>query len=245
MQAVDNSSAADQALEAVASMLKAHAKPEKHAPANASAHRAKVDLGFTGFENDLAQQVETGIRNASEHGQWTPELREKLMANVTGTLNATLSLKLKSVKQSIGMTWMGLPDPDQQDEYVAQLRSAFAPILASSIGKIVSHFALGVKRVQAYDKTYKKPSPEELLAKSEKALLDSLVNERCYNDDSFLQYAVAPAPPVSKAAANKKAPKFCIPPQLFTVAGNLNDTQGLISMGFKFEAHALSLVQIL
>jgi len=224
----------------VASLLKAHAKPERHAPANASAPRAKVDLGFTGFERDLAQKVEEGVRNSTEDAQWTAELRQRLMDNITGSLNATLSLKLKSVKQSIGQTWMGLPDPDQQDEYVSQLRSAFAPILASATGKIMSHFGFGVKRVQAYGKSRLKTSPEVLVAKSEKTLLDTLVEERCYNDDSFLQ-----VPPATHTAAAKKAAKFCIPPQLFTVAGNLNDTQGLISMGFKFEAHALSMVQIL
>lgn len=233
-----NSSAAEQALEAVASLLNAHKKPERlGTPTKASVHRAKVDLGFTDFQKDLAQRVEAGVRNATEGAQWTPELRQTVLSNISGSLNATLSSELRSVKMSIGQTWVGLPDQDQQDEYVSQLRSAFAPILSSASGKILSHFGFGVKRVQRYEAA--KLSPGDLAAKSERALLDALVNERCYGD-SLLQVLAAPA----RRGAGKGVPRFCVPPQLFVVAGNLNDTQGLVSMGFKFEAHALALVQI-
>lgn len=238
----------DEAMDAVAAMMKAHA-PKKHVAAHATnssapGHRAKLDVGFTAFEKDINQTVESGVKAALKNEQWTTELQEKLIENITSTMCEKFRAGLKPIKQSIGKTWMALPE-DQQDDYVNRIKESFASDWSGGKSTLFSHFTIGLRRVDDYSKLENKLSPEKLLKSSESTLLDSLVNPRCYggDDDSLLQIMGQAVPTTTRAPKNHKLKRFCMDPAITTVIKRFNDTEGLNSMSFRFEANALSLVQ--
>jgi len=252
----DNSSKIDDVMNSVAAMMN-KMEPKKHhvAQANVSASgHQKVDVGFTEFEKELNQTLESGVKNATQDAQWTSEMRQKLLANVTDTMIGSLREKTKPIKQNIGKTWVALPD-DQKDEYVSQLKARFESDWAGAMPGIESHLKIGLRRVGEFAKQTIKVEPAAMLAGSEKTLADSLVNQRCYGSDdpSFLEMDSSSAP--TTAPANATAPakeekgkphklkKFCMPPAVDTMVGRFKDSEGMLSMSFRFEAGAMSLVQ--
>lgn len=250
--ASDNSAKIDDVMNNVAAMMnKMNDQPKKHhAPANVSADASghhKVDVGFTEFEKELNQTLESGVNNATQDPQWTAEMRQKLLANVTDTMIASLKEKTKPIKQNIGKTWMALPD-DQKDEYVSQLKARFESDWAGAMPGIQSHLKIGLRRVGEFAKQTLKVKPEMMLAGSEKTLADSLVNPRCYGSDDpeFLQMEDATttaAPAKQEKGKPHKLKKFCMPPAVDTMVGRFKDSEGMLSMSFRFEAGAMSLVQ--
>lgn len=249
--ASDNSAKIDEVMNSVAAMMNKMKddEPKKHhsAPGNVSAGgHQKVDVGFTNFEKQLNQTLESGVKNATNDGQWTAEMRQKLLTNVTDSLILSFKAKTKPIKQEIGKTWMALPD-DQKDEYVEQLRARFESDWAGGMAGIESHLKIGLRRVGDYAKQTIKLPADKILAGSEKTLADSLINPRCYgsDDDSFLQLDSS-TPPVAEAKDKGKAhklKKFCMPPAVDSVVGRFKDSEGMLSMSFRFEAGAMSLVQ--
>jgi len=251
----DNSAKINDVMDSVAAMMsKMNEEPKKHhvAQANVSsggssgAHQ-KVDVGFTEFEKQLNQTLESGVKNATQDGQWTAEMRQQLLTNVTDSMMLSFKEKVKPIKQNIGKTWMALPD-DQKDEYVSQLKARFESDWSGGMSGIESHLKIGLRRVGDFTKQTIKLSPDKILAGSEKTLADSLVNPRCYgsDDDSFLQLDNSTTP-TKPALQDKGKPhklkKFCMPPAVDTVVGRFKDSEGMMSMSFRFEAGAMSLVQ--
>merc|ERR1712216_586052 len=106
--ASDNSAKIDEVMNSVAAMMnKMNDEPKKHhvAQANVSAGgHQKVDVGFTTFEKQLNQTLESGVNNATTDSQWTVEMRQKLLTNVTDSMISSWSEKVKPIKQSIGKT---------------------------------------------------------------------------------------------------------------------------------------------
>lgn len=248
----DNSAKIDDVMDSVAAMMNKMKdnEPKKHhtAPANVSTSgHQKVDVGFTEFEKELNQTLESGVRNATQDSQWTDEMRQKLLANVTDTMIFSLEEKVKPIKQNIGKTWVALPD-DQKDEYVSQLKARFESDWSGAMPGIQSHLKIGLRRIEEFAKQTIKVAPEQMLAGSEKTLADSLVNPRCYgSDDALLQMEGSPPPTTTPAAQEKGKPhklkKFCMPPAVDTMVGRFKDSEGMLSMSFRFEAGAMSLVQ--
>jgi hypothetical protein len=106
--ASDNSAKIDDVMNSVAAMMsKMNDQPKKHhvAQANVSAGgHQKVDVGFTAFEKQLNQTLESGVNNATKDSQWTAEMRQKLLTNVTDSMISSWREKVKPIKQSIGKT---------------------------------------------------------------------------------------------------------------------------------------------
>lgn len=247
----DNSEVADQALSAVTYMLNAHKAPVK-ATVNSSAPRAKLDVGFTDFAKDLTGNVTAAIENNTHEAEWTADLRKNLIQNVTDAFSASVKEALVPLKQSVGKTWMALPEDDQKNEYVSQLKAGFAPILASSLQTIIGHLNIGLRRVKAYAEQSNKLQPQELLTRSEKSLEGDILQDRCYGDSFAQLWSSAieeEAPNKTKAVpakvvnATKPIKKFCLPSVVKNLVKRLNDTQMLFSMTMRFEARAMDLAQ--
>jgi hypothetical protein len=219
----------------------------------ATGARAKLDVGFAGFESNLTAMVVADIRNATSQPPWTAPMKETLVANVTKAVTQSLNQRFTPLKKSIGKTWMALPQDEQKDAYVAQLKSGFADVFASSLATIENHVRLGLRHFALLTRT-QHLSPVELVARSEAGVSESLLGEHCYGD------LPASRPHATKEAHGKGAmliqeaksamliqeainEAFCIQSVVDGLVHHLNDTQMLISMTMRFQAGAMSLAQ--
>jgi hypothetical protein len=225
--------------------MKASASPPTKAAKPAAAQpaqpRAKLDVGFSDFEKNLTADIGQKMLRTASGTAWTSDMRAEFEKNVTDALRESMKVILKPLKQSIGKTWMALPQDSQKNEYVAALKSAFLPVFTGSQKTFEGHLELSLKRVKSYS-DQKALKPAELLAKSEFSIEDSLLAEHCYEVGAkkSLKSMNKPAN-ASEVLADKK--KFCIQSVLGALAHRLNDTQGLISMSMRFDAGAMSLAQ--
>merc|ERR1719469_90308 len=193
------------------------------------------------------------MRKVTPGPRWTDDLRNRLVANVTASVSISLKATLKDVKQSIGKTWMALPEDEQKDLYVNTLRHNFGPVFADSMSTIVRHFNVGATRVAQFA-TQRTPMPsDELLARSEMELTKLIISQRCFNKDMFLQLVledndIAGGPSVnistSNISAKGKAREFCMPPVIDKLAKRINDAQGIVSMPMRFDSGAMDLAQL-
>jgi hypothetical protein len=213
------------------------AKPAEGSSAQPVQHK-KLDVGFSAFEENLTTQVSTKLLRAATGTAWNDDLRGKFTKNVTDSVKESFKVLMKPLKQSIGKTWMALPQDEQKDQYVDALKKSFENVFENSMKTVESHLDLSLKRVTGYssDKT-DAMSPSELLEKSELSVADSLITDHCY--ESTLHSSAKSN--TSNATAEKK--KFCINSVLGALAHRLNDTQGLISMSMRFDAGAMSALQ--
>jgi hypothetical protein len=212
---------------------RADAHLSKAEPANATAAKKKpkvhLDVGFTDFQKNLTAQVADQVKKATAEAHWSTAEGEVLAANVTKALAEGMNAALKPLKMSIGKTWMALPQDEQKETYVSQLKAAFVPVFASSTRTAESHLRLSLHRVEG----------EHNVAVCGKALIDGLLAEHCY--DAALTSKVNSTSKSSSNVSNKK--RFCIQSVVDGLAHRLNDTQGLLSMSMRFEAGAMSLAQ--
>lgn len=199
----------------------------------------KLDVGFSAYESTLMEKVTTRLNEAASGPEWNDDLRSKFTKNVTEALKANLKTILQPVKQSIGKTWMALPQDSQKDEYVDTLKKSFADNFNSSMHTVETHLDLCLKRVKGH--ANEKLSANELLEKSEFSVADSLITEHCYEVDAKKSLKATTKTNTSEAPEAKK--KFCIQSVLGALVHRLNDTQGLISMSMRFDAGAMSLAQ--
>lgn len=232
------------------------ADPQQQHTANGTVQRARLDVGFSDFEKKLLAQVGARIRASASGGDWTQDLRERCVGNVTAELGEGLRVQLAPLKQSIGKTWMALPKDEQKNAYVDQLKTAFLPVLGSYETTMDSHLNISLQRMQGYSKPPRKLQSTQLLSKCQTMLKDSLVGEHCYEDKPKLNSTphLPEHPNVSAVAksiamaqtgndAAREAAQFCIPSVVQGLAHRLNDTQGLISMSMRFDAGAMALAQ--
>jgi hypothetical protein len=201
--------------------------------------RARLDVGFASFEKNMMQQILVSIQNATVNGHWTPQLQVACKDNVSQALSQGLKSQLASLKQGIGKTWMALPEDEQKNAYVDQLRSSYEPVFKDTLDTIGSHLIRSLKRVQVPFNPRKKVSDGELLAGCESSIVGNILNERCYDIggashqkkvNSFLELKGTGAPK-----------NFCMPSVFEAMNRRLKDSQGLIGMTMQFEAKSLTL----
>jgi len=236
-EAPDNSSSGGSAVEAAENLLASLSAaqpteaPKAATPASASSgNHSKLDFGFTTFEQNLTDELTASIQQSTKGKKLSGAQQDQLIKNITTSLSQNLKSLLQPLKQTIGKTWMALPQDEQKDEFVSQLRTAFQPVFQSNMKTVTTHFNLGLRRVESYVDAASSGSAEEALQKSEVTLSESLFSDHCYDDSRKKKNATAPA-------------KFCIPSVLTKFASRLNDTEGLIGMSMRFEAGAMSFAQ--
>lgn len=204
--------------------------------------RARLDVGFGDFEKKMLAQVTTRIRGGATGKDWTQDLQERCASNVTAELSRGLKEQLAPLKKSIGKTWMALPQDEQKNAYVDQLKTAFLPVMDSYAKTIDGHLNISLHRITGYKL---KQESKELLKKCQSVLTDSVAGEHCYEDSPKKGSAKQPAKRAVAMAqtAEQEASQFCIPSIMQGLAHRLNDTQGLISMSMRFDAGAMALAQ--
>jgi len=211
--------------------------------------RAKLDVGFADFDDNVTNALASIIETGMEGEAWTEQRRKTLAKNATDSLHQALQDALKPLKLSIGKTWVALPEDAQKEAYVSQIRSGFASTLDRSKDSILSHVKIGLHRAgmahmasTSGAASSAAASEEDLVAKAEQVLLGGVLSEHCY-DEHDLKHAKTAAKGKNASAAPAKESKFCIPSVVEALAKRLNDTQGLVGMTMRFEAHALDLAQ--
>jgi len=211
------------------------------APAAPPPKRARLDVGFASFEKDMMDQILVSIRNGTANNHWSNELQMACKNNVTEALSQGLKSQLAPLKQTIGKTWMSLPEDEQKNGYVDQLRSAYEPVFKDVMGTIGSHLERSLKRLQthAYTGSKKALSQDQLIAECASSITGNLIMERCYDVggeqhmkkvSSFLE--------VKKGDAPKN---FCMKSVIEALITRLKDSQGLIGMTMQFEAKSETL----
>jgi len=163
-------------------------------------------------------------------------MRNELVANLTETLKAGINKAFAPVKSSIGKTWMALPEDDQKNTLVAQLKHSFEPVFATGLGTFDSHFQIGLMRL----KNMGNIDARALVNKSADVLARSVLEEHCYEG-----VAVKAKTNATKGSNTSSvlSSKFCIESVAAGLAHRLNDTQSLYSMSMRFESGAMSLAQ--
>lgn len=194
--------------------------------------RARLDVGFQEFEQNLTAFVGERLRSAAADAQWNKDMQNKLVTNVTEELSLGLKEMMKPVKQGIGKTWMALPNDQQKDAYVSNLRDAFMPVFTGSTKSVSTHLQLSLNRLKKWTKQDK--DNQALLVSSESDLREALLVEHCH------EFTITAKKQKNGTATPKK---FCIQSVISSLAHRLNDTEGLIGMSMRFEAGALSLTQ--
>mmetsp|Transcript_45782 Transcript_45782/g.106120 ORF Transcript_45782/g.106120 Transcript_45782/m.106120 type:complete len:252 (-) Transcript_45782:11-766(-) len=220
------------------------AAPEQPAPAaqpTPAPQRAKLDVGFGDFEKNLTMAVTSAIKANLTGASWTDDLKSRVIENVTGSLHSALQDALKPVKLSIGKTWMALPEDDQKNTYVNQLRGSFESVMERARDSLVTHLSIGLRHASGLPRGHRQSTgnaTQEMLEGAEQALVSGLLVEHCY--DEMLKH---PMKAGENGTAAPKETKFCIPSAVSSFVKRLNDTQGLVSMTMRFEAHAMALAQ--
>jgi hypothetical protein len=209
------------------------------AVASAPQH-ARLDVGFASFEKEITDLVSVSFMNATNAGSWTDSVRKACMENVSQSFSAGLKTQLKPIKALIGKTWMSLPEEDQRDAYVAQLKASYASDFKDSLQTIETHLKRSFRHLSSALHTGGKraTTPEQLLSRCETEMAGNLMVERCYDKSgeqtlkathSFLQ--------LNMEAQNK----FCMPSVFEALAHRLHDSEGLIGMTMQFESKSLAL----
>lgn len=219
------------------------AAPKKVSQTNHSApqKRAQLDVGFRDFESNLESEVNASIMSITNSSAWTGDMRDALKSHIADAVNTELKAALKPLKMSIGKTWMALPEDEQKEAYVSQLKSGFAPIISSGMHTILSHLKLSLNRVERFGGSDTQLSKDEILKRSEATIQEGLLEAHCYGDDDKDTHSK-----IAKTTSNSskhKLKRFCIASALDNVIHRLNDTSGLVSMTTRFEAGAMSLAQ--
>jgi hypothetical protein len=224
---------------------------KKHVSSGPHNHK-KVDVGFAAFEQNLTSLVSSDLEKVTSGDSWTPSMKTELMAKVATMLNTSLNDRFKPLKQTIGKTWVALPDYDQKDAYVDQLQFGFNSIFNGAMDTIQSHVERGLSRFSALTKRRHMDS-SELMLRCEAGINESLLTEHCYDDPptkknankthgavSFLEEAVTAGARVQAAIVEA----FCIQSVIAGMVHRLNDTLQLVSMTTRFEARAMGLTQV-
>eukprot|EP00929_Paragymnodinium_shiwhaense_P002565 TRINITY_DN102854_c0_g1_i1.p1 TRINITY_DN102854_c0_g1~~TRINITY_DN102854_c0_g1_i1.p1 ORF type:complete len:277 (+),score=104.73 TRINITY_DN102854_c0_g1_i1:70-900(+) len=205
-------------------------KATSAASSSSSGNHSKLDFGFTVFEKNLTDEVSANIHKSLKGKKLSDAQQEQLVHNVTASISDNLKSLLTPLKQTIGKTWMALPQDEQRDEFVNQLKTAFQPVFRDNLRMVSTHFGLGLRRVEGFVGSDSALSADEAVQKSETALSEALFADHCYEDHR-------------KNSNSTTASKFCIPSVLTKFVGRLNDTEGLIGMSMRFEAGAMSFAQ--
>jgi len=201
-------------------------------------HRARLDVGFASFKKSMMDRILLSIRNATESSHWDSKLQLACKDNVSQALSQGLKAQLAALKQSIGKTWMSLPEDEQKDAYVSQLRASYEPVFSDTVATIDSHLQRSLKHLQIHSAHQKPLSQDVLLARCSSAIVGNILEERCYDlggeqhlkkVNSFLEI---------KGNAPRK---FCMPSVFEAMARRLHDSQGLIGMTMQFESKSMSL----
>jgi hypothetical protein len=204
-------------------------------------HHAKLDVGFASFEKSVLEQISSKMQASLENLQWTKKVEAACMDNVTQELSKGLKSQVLPIKQSIGKTWMALPEDDQKDTYVSQLRSSYESVFADTTKTIAGHLDRSLthlQNLQVHSLHKKKFSDDELLTQCKDTIASNLLNERCYdvggeqhlkNAKSFLQ------------VDGTTKSRFCMPSVLEAMVRRLHDSEGLIGMTMQFEAKSMAL----
>lgn len=204
--------------------------------------RAKLDVGFASFEKSMMEEVLTSIRKATEGDKatdWTQKLQLACKDNVSQSLSQGLKSVLAPLKQTIGKTWMSLPEDEQKNNYVDTLRSAFDGVFKDVMGTIDVHLQRSLQRLKIHPAS-RKPSQDELIAECATSITGNMINERCYD--------IGGGQHLKKVSSFLEVPKktvapknFCMPSVLEALVRRLVDSQGLIGMTMQFESKSLSL----
>lgn len=224
--------------------------PQALAPSkgsNASAapvqKRAKLDVGFASFEKGMMDHIFATIQKATQASHWSPKLQLGCKNNVTQELSQGLKSQLLPLKQSIGKTWMSLPEDDSKNAYVEQLRSSYEPVFQDVTKTIDSHLERSLKRLAV---PLRKPLSEDALMKQcSSTIISNILEEHCY--DLGGEHSKKVATPPKKGSflqqADAAAPKnFCMPSVVEAMIRRLKDSQGLIGMTMQFEAKSMSVL---
>eukprot|EP00971_Amphidinium_carterae_P234231 4647874-Amphidinium_carterae.1 len=112
---------------------------------------------------------------------------------------------------------MALSDPERQESYAGQMRSALEPVFANSLKSVADHLKLSIQRVESLPGMQSMNS-HELVNASSGMLTDCLLAEHCYGEGqkSFVQAEPRPKRHLSH---------FCLPSLVTGFARRVNDTQ--------------------
>lgn len=242
---VETSKSVSKASAPVAKPVEASAKqsaavPQKDAAiaATPAPHRARLDVGFASFEKTMLEHVVAKMQAASANAHWTSQVQAACKDNVTKSLSQGLKSQLAALKQSIGKTWMALPEDDQKNAYVEQLKSAYEPVFSDAVSTIDSHLNRTLSHVYLRYSHKKEVSQDELVSQCETSINANILDERCY-DIAGQQHLKKVSSFLEIKGASPK--KFCMPSLFEAMVRRLHDSQGLIGMTMQFESKSLSL----
>jgi hypothetical protein len=199
---------ADTVAKALAASSSKVAEKTQEQPAAKPVQHQKLDVGFQDFEKSLTDAISAKLLQTATGTAWNDDMRAKLTKNVTDVLKGNMKEILKPVKQSIGKTWMALPQDEQKDEYVNTLKKSFHSVFENSEKTVLSHLDLSLKRLDGYTKD-KSLSQSQLLEKSEFSVDDSLTTEHCY-DVLAKKSSKDMKAPANKTEVPAEKKKFCI-----------------------------------
>jgi len=195
---------------------------------------AKLDVGFGDFEHNLTEQVDAQLSNFTANLALTAAAQKTLEGAVTRNLSATIKNLSRPLKQSIAKTWVALPQDDQKDTYVGQLRSGFESIFESYLERGQQHLSLSHHHLTLIPGWGKRLQGDAVLLPIQNTVAESFIGDHCYQD----------VPRKAKKAALAQTDEaFCMQSVLSAMIHRLNDTSGLISMTMRFESNAMGLVQ--
>jgi len=195
---------------------------------------AKLDVGFGDFEHNLTVQVDAQLRNFTANLALTAAAQTTLETNVNRNLSASIKDLSKPLKKSIGKTWVALPQDDQKDTYVGQLRSGFESIFESYLDTCQRHLSLSLHHLTLIPGWGKKVQGDAVLSHIQDTVGESFTGDHCYQDGPKK---------AKKVALTQTDEAFCIQSVLGGMIHRLNDTSGLISMTMRFESNAMGLLQ--
>ena len=195
---------------------------------------AKLDVGFGDFEHNLTARVDAQLKNFTANLALTAAARKTLETNVNRNLSASIKDLSKPLKKSIGKTWVALPQDDQKDTYVGQLRSGFESIFESYLDTCQRHLSLSLHHLTLIPGWGKKVQGDAVLSHIQDTVAESFTGDHCYQDGPKK---------AKKVALTQTDEAFCIQSVLGGMIHRLNDTSGLISMTMRFESNAMGLVQ--
>jgi hypothetical protein len=206
-----------------------------------SSHHARLDVGFLSFEKRMLESVKMNLDKATAGAPWTKQVRTACMENATNSLSQGLKSQLRPLKQSIGKTWMALPEEEERNAYVKQLSAAYASDFKDSLETIESHLQRSFHHLGLRLKGKVKASADELLSRCEDSISGNLMSERCY-DINGGQHPKTTKTALSFLQSNSiSRQKFCMPSVFEALAHRLKDVQGLIGMTMQFESKSMSL----
>jgi len=202
------------------------------APVAQQQHRARLDVGFMGFQKNLTDMLNMLIHTTENDTNWTHNFRNSLATDLTVAVSQGLQEQLKPLKQSIGKTWMALPKDEQKNEYVQQLQAGFFPIFERCLETVDSHLKLSLHHLASASKLGSNSNMTKFLEKSEADISSGLLIDHCYDDSRMKSHK-----------GENASHKFCINSAISGLVHRLNDTLGLVSMTMRYDSGAMSLAQ--